>query len=413
MLIKYRKKIFLLLFLSSIVLFRMPYLYLLPSFPSAFLTTWAVARIFLMISLVGGMFFAGRNMNFSKDGKEISTLLLCFFAISSLSIFSAQNIDAFISRYKDFLIGIVAFYTFYFYRYEEKKIMLSLVISIPFMIVYQFVLLYGGILGEFIKTLIYQKQLDIVSYNLDRGRVYVDSYDEAFIPVMFQFLSNKSKKETIYSYILLSLLSFLAFISNFRTRIIMLAIGISSIMITTRNNHTRRLFFISMTVVFTIFITTSIAFAKYESFFFDRFFLQDNQQDVSSIYTRLDQIEVSLSMGLISPFGVGLGNYYDNLPNKVLKTMQPIPEGVMSARENIHNNLATVLAESGYIALFIFVLLLIKFIILDIKTMKDNSYNKRCFVIAFWSLFFFGLLNPPIPTSYQVLFWGMRGLLTK
>lgn len=399
------------IFLISIALFRLPYLYLFPGISSAFLTTQSVARILLVMGFCIGVIFFKKKIHFSKDGVVINLLVLGFFLVSSLSILYAQNLESFIVRYKDFIIGIVSFYTFYFFRNEKKKIVYALIITMPIMIMYQLILLYGNVLHDYIIPLIYQKHFDIVSYNLSRGRIYVDSYDEAFIPMIFLVFTFKKRIHTFWGYVMLGCLSFLAFISNFRTRIGMLGIGIIGIFIVFRERIQKKFLFFFMLLLGTSVLISTIFSMTLGANFLDRFFLRDEIQDIATIETRVDQIFTALPMGFISPFGVGLGNYYDNLPNNKIKSYALIDPANVSAREYIHNNLATVIAESGYIAFIIFLLLLVKFMQNDYEVMKKKNYYKRAFVFAFWTLFFFGFFNPPIPISYQVLFWGMRGLL--
>jgi len=398
------------LFLVSIALFRLPYVYLFPGISSAFLTTQAVARVLLVLSLCIGLVFTKKKIQFNKDGVIINILLLAFLGISSLSILSAQNIDAFIGRYKDFVIGILAFYTFYLFRKEEKKIAFSLLITMPVMILYQLILLYGGSLNDFLIPLIYQRHFDILSYNLDRGRIYVDSYDEAFIPLIVTVTAFRSKGKTLLSLLLVSLLSFLAFIANFRTRIGMLFIGLLGSFVVANRKVTHRTFGIFLVLAICGIVTGIIAAYVSGAVFYERFILTD-EENIVTIDSRYDQVNMALLMGFASPFGVGLGNYYDNLPNNKFKSLSPPPAANISAREYIHNNVATIIAESGYIAFGLFVLLLLKFMQSDFKTMQEKNNYKRAFVFAFWSLFFYGFFNPPIPISYQVLFWGMRGLL--
>lgn len=397
-------------FLISIALFRLPYIYLFPGVTNPFLTSQALARILLITSLFLGLLLARKSIKFSEDGQQINLVLLAFFATSSLSVLYAQNLDAFITRYKDFVIGMLAFYTFYLFKREEKKIVLSFIVTMPIMIIYQFLLLYGGGIASFITPFIYQRHLDILSYNLDRGRIYIDTYDEAFIPMVFVVFKFKSKVQIIVALLLVSSLSFLAFISSFRTRIGMLAIGLLGSFAVFNRKLSQRIIFLFFALAILGIIASLISGYTTGSRFYERFLLSD-QQDIATITSRFDQINIALYMGFVSPFGVGLGNYYDNLPSNKIKSLTALAAAEISAREYIHNNFATVIAESGYIAFFLYLLLLIKFMQMDRRIMKENDYYKRSFVVAFWSLFFYGFFNPPIPISYQVLFWGMRGLL--
>lgn len=397
------------LFLVSIALFRLPYIYLIPGATNAFLTSQSLGRVLLVLSLVFGFFILGGIKFTTKRAKTTNILLLAFLFISSLSIFYAQNTEAFITRYKDFLIGIIAFYAFYLFRNEEKKIAITLVLTMPVMIIYQLILLSSDMLSGLIQSLIYQKHFDILTYNLQRGRIYVDTYDEAFIPVIFAIFKLKNSAQTIILLLFTSALSSLAFMSNFRTRIGMLIIGWVSVVLLFKNRG--KILFFLLAIFFCAVMASFISFNKFGFTFYERFLLNDNREDVITVYSRVDQINSALIMGFTSPLGVGLGNYYDNLRNNNTQSfLVTLPTGV-SGREYVHNNLATVIAETGYIAFVLYLFLIVQFMLNDYKIMKERGKYKKAFVFAFWSLFFYGLFNPPIPISYQVLFWGMRGLL--
>lgn len=401
------------IFLTSVALFRLPYLYIIPGIKSEFLTSQSLARILLGIAFIWGL-YAKRGLKFvSKQSKLINITLLAFFLISSLSVIYAINMDAFLNRYKDFLVGIVAFYTFYLFKEHEKKIAITLLITIPIMIIYQFILLSDNFLSQLLQQLIYQRHYDIVIYNLERNRIYVDVFDEAFIPLLFVvFQSFQGLKRFIF-YPSAIVISYLAFISNFRTRLLMLVLGFVGLIFVQNRNRLKSIIILGALVLSVGFFVSSTAGLLNSYSFYDRLLFSDEIEDVESITSRYDQIQTTLYIGTISPLGAGLGNFYDNLPVAEKDFSQSAPPAEVSAKEYVHNNLATVIAESGYIAFALFAFLLIQFAVADIKTLTTKDGYKKAFVFAFWSLFLYGFFNPPIPVSYQVLFWGMRGLLLK
>jgi hypothetical protein len=129
------------------------------------------------------------------------------------------------------------------------------------------------------------------------------------------------------------------------------------------------------------------------------------------------QIKLVKVVQLFGLTPVGLGNYYDNLlpSKKAEKFLYPKKQinyiGAIGAIEFVHNNFGLLIAESGYISLLVFLSIGILFLKNDIKLLKKGSDYQKAFTIAFWALFTFGVFNPIIPGSYNVLFWGIRGLL--
>lgn len=400
-------------FLLAIILIRLPNIYFLPFVTSGIFTTQAVARVILVILFFVG-FFLFRQKTFlqTHDSRIIVTLLLGFLVTSSLSLLWAQNVEAFFSRYKDLVIGIVSFFVFSFFAQEKRKIVIAFLIPIPLNILYQFLLLYGKSIFFFLEGIIYQKHFDLVSYNLSRGRLYMDVYDEAFISLIFLFLNTKKRLQFFFVSLLILLISYVALLSNFRTRIIMLFLGICSSLLMLKRVSFKRLFLII--VVICLFVSVVIvAFSNIFGWTFqDRILFSHQSEDIDTIVSRYEQIENSVEMGFSSLFGVGLGNYYDNLSDgkSIYDPFTPV-KNENTAYQFVHNNLATVIAESGYISFFFYVALLVKFSMLDYETIRKKDTYKKAFVISFWLLFFFGMFNPPIPGSYQILFWGIRGLL--
>jgi len=145
-------------------------------------------------------------------------------------------------------------------------------------------------------------------------------------------------------------------------------------------------------------------------------FITDEPTNVQSIISRFKQIHLGIEQGKSSFFGVGLGNYYDNLQYQDKKSFisHNTNEIELSsiAQEYIHNNIVLYYAESGILSLIIFLLLIIIFAYRDILDLIYNSnLFRKALIISFWTLFIHGFLNPPIAGSYQILFWGIRGVL--
>lgn len=403
------------LFLIAIVLFRIPSFYFLPG-GSALFTTQVLARI-----LIAFVFLLKTTENLHTNGKIFSDrktrtiilLVMALFLVQSLSIVSAINYEAFLFRYlKDALPGLLTFFTFYFFRSEYRKIIFAIVLPIIFNSLYQFItILDRNLFMDIAKNLIYDRHLSFILYNLGRGRIYIDTYDEAAIPLL---LTVNIVSSSFPSYLLLGITAFFSFISNWRIRIIMLFFSLVSTFIALKKVKTQ-LFLILLFIIFSIGYLVNLVSIRTLGFsFLDRLTLQEKVEDVISLSYRTEQIKSAFEMGLTSPFGVGLGNYYDNLTTKAKTPAGLYDRNVQEGTEgNLHNIFAAFIAESGYISLVLFLIILVMFVKSDIKTLKRKNKYKRAFVISFWTIFIFTLLNPNVGGAYQVFFWGTRGLLLK
>ena len=69
------------------------------------------------------------------------------------------------------------------------------------------------------------------------------------------------------------------------------------------------------------------------------------------------------------------------------------------------------MVDSGYLIFLVFVVLLAVFFVGDTKLFRSKKNHMKAFIVAFWVIFCWGLFNPPVSGTYQVLFWGFRGLL--
>ncbi len=413
-------KIFLYLFLISIFFFKIPNFYIIPFFKSAFVTTQALARILLFLVFcfqLTGHFLRKEQIFFDKNSKITIKFILIFFILQTLSIFVIINPLAFLSRYKDVLISLIGFFTFFFYRKYLREITVVLLLSVIANFLYQsLIVFYQDFFVVYLSPFIYQKHIDLVIAKLQEGKIYTDTYDEIVLPLLFifPFIEKKSIKSLSF-YGFFMIISAFSFLSNIRTRLLMLFISFIGTILVFKKIAFKKIFIVTLSVLVMGFLINNVMryFVGYS--FVDRLIFENEISDVAPVNYRLVQIKNALEMGKSSLFGVGLGNYYDNLGsadknNSILvnKTQLPARQG---AQEFVHNIFGAILAESGYMSLFVFLLILFLFIRRDIYLIKKGKNYEKAFIIAFWSLFSYGLFNPILPASYQVLFWGIRGIL--
>ncbi len=403
-------------FLIGIFFFKIPSFYILPFLKTNFLTSQALARIIFILIFLFFLFklFTTRETKeyFSKLKKSVIVfLILLLFFIQSLSVLPAVNILSFLSRYKDVIIGLNSFFLFYFYRKKSKIIILIFLLSTIINGAYQSFLVLDSGFKNFLSTFIYQKHFDLVLAKLEeQGRVYIDSYDEILIP----FLFTDNQLNLFFKIFIFLIIIFFGFFSNIRSRILMMVISLFLSFIFIKKLGFKKVFLFVFSLFIIGFITDRIAYSFFNYSFVNRVFFPDEMIDVKPINFRGEQLKNSINIAKFSFLGAGLGNYYDLLSNQekhgqsLLSRFSLLNTG---AQEYPHNIFGMILAESGYLSLIIFIFILFLFIKKDLEIIRSDDNYKKSIVISFWSLFSYGLFNPIIPGSYQVLFWGLRGLL--
>ena len=188
---------------------------------------------------------------------------------------------------------------------------------------------------------------------------------------------------------------------------------ISSFLIMRVTSHFRRSTLLLL-VFFAAFFANVLVTPLIGFSYIDRFFSQQSiEQNQKNFDSRISQFATSIQLGFNSPFGIGLGNFYDYVKhNSNSSFLNPYDRDIqVGAEEYVHNIFGSIIAESGYFSLIIFLILLVVFIWSDIAKIKKGDIWEKGFVIAFWSLFSYGLFNPTVPASYQVMFWTLRGFI--
>ena len=401
----------------ALFFFRIPSIYFIPFWHSSFLTTQSLARI-IFVFLFFYIFLVEKISIRSKITLQISFLILLLFFLQSLSVIYTNNIFSFLTRYKDIFVGYTSFFLFFFYRRQIRKILAILIIASICSIFYQVIMIFfQPLYNIFAYVFIYEKQVELSLINLNRGRIFLDSYDESIIPLLFYiYLSqNNSSGKKIFFLLFISI-SFLSFLSNWRIRILMLFAAWIGSCIYLFNKSKKFILTSSIGILgiglFVYFIHQSILGFT----FFDRLTLQDKNRDVETLLFRGVQFVRGIDEGISTSLGVGLGNYYDNL--QFGEKLLPVSYNIASkegkyAQEYIHNIFFLYLAESGLYSLVVFMIMCILFVRNDLEILKGKSLLNKSLVISFWTLFSYSLFNPPIPASYQILFWGLRGLLVE
>lgn len=402
------------LFLIALLFYRIPNFYFIPGVNSAFLTTQVVARGLIVLALLIKLlesFSKGRESTVIKRARATVWLIISLFLIQSLSVFSAINYYSFLLRYEDMVFGILAFLSFALFKKHYKKIALVLLLPMIFNIFYQIIMVVDkDLFTGLARNILYSKQLSLVLYNLGKERTYIETYDESFIPLLF--LSDVPKFPFV-NYILFLGVALFSFVSRWRTRLLLLFFTFISSFIAIKGLRIQKLIVLVLLILFVAYVVNFISTGTTGSSFLDRIVFQDKSQDIAPINFRVKQLVTSIEFGSASLFGVGLGNYYDNLSDKKASNSSLYKGDVQELTEGQpHNIFSSLIAESGYLSFIVFVLMLALFLKSDINVIRGKDEYQKAFVLSFWSLFIHSLFNPNAG-SFQIFFWGMRGLLLK
>jgi O-antigen ligase len=301
------------------------------------------------------------------------------------------------------------FFNFYFFRKEFKKIIAAIISPILFNIPYKlFMIVNKEAFIDIAGNIVYSGHFSIVLSDFERGRLYIDTYDEAIIPFL---LLTSVVRVPFLRYLFILVLAFLGFISNWRIRALMIAFSlISSLFMKTLKIKTLVILIFAVLIVGWSASYVSTALVGFSVV--DRLTFTYEDEDIESLNSRLNQINIALQMGQQSLFGVGLGNYYDNLRGKdsAFYSDRDVKERTLG---NIHNIFAAAVAETGYIGLLLLIGLLFVFAKNDMNILNTTDRHRKACVVSFWTIFFHILLAPNTGGYTLVFFWGIRGLLLR
>lgn len=417
---------FLALFLLILFLIEIPPLYLffpirnniLMSYGTAGILTTILFLFILVKVLRGDSTFVVKN----KNTKPLLIFFLIYFAFQTISIVNAFSLGDFVHDYKNIFIGGMFIFITVFAK-ENIRNLNSRIVSILlaagiFNFFYQLLIFF---LPDLFKTLggifVYSGHLSLVFANMQRGRIFIETYDEILIPFIFIFFlkMKKNKRNILFIFLLFMMVILPSFLSDFRTRILMLVFSFSaSIIIFQRIKLFRLLIFSFLIVV--VYLAYFILNSTYGYSFVDRLNFQSQTQDVETIDFRIRNIFYSYELAIKNPLtGVGLGNYYANLPIQKINFSDPNnPSSELAiASQNPHNIFAQILSETGFLSIFFYVFMLCYFLISDLKNIRLKKFNEysKAFIISFWTLFVYSLFNPVVGLTYNMLFWMLRALI--
>jgi len=409
------------LFLFSLLLIKIPPFYLFFPIKSSLLTTHTLARLIILILFAVLAFrqLVNRETIYTPKVRTLLVIFFVYFVFQSLSIFSAVNATSFLQRYKNILFPGFFLFVAITFRKHSKKVVFVFLAAAVFNFFYQMFMFWSPNLFRSLgEVFVYSGHLELVSINLERFRMFIETYDEIAIPFIFLLITTTKKRWQKLSVLLLFLMiAAPSLLSNFRSRVLMLAVAFIASFVFLQGKKIMPKLSLLASFLAVGFLSIALLNAFFGFSIIDRFALEDEREDVKTISLRGRNIGESTEMGLAYPlFGVGLGNYYDHLPFSQ-KAKQSIFGWVRKEAEiastNPHNIFAQTLAETGIASLLFYVGILIYFAREDFRIMSARraSLLRKSFIISFWTLFIYSIFNPTTTLTYNTMFWVLRGMI--
>lgn len=406
----------LLLFYLSFFLVRLPPL-LLP----LGITTNIVFRVIILGSFFILIFIKKVQIKISKF-----IFFSSIFLISQiLSVINAINITNFLY----FAEKIVTIFAFLFIsqillkKENVSKVLKIILITLYLNVFIEMILFFSPQLTQYLYQIIHPAIIHMLSYNLEqRNRLFFETSGEIFFPLILYFYFFKKEvfqKKIPLTFLFMSIF-ILSFWSNFRDRFVT---GIFSILsfIYLYKNELKKIKLTKIVWFLAIFMTIFIIGLAYSNAtngfsIVDRIFLQNKQEDVDTLAFRGVLASQSIKMFLANPvFGVGLGNFYEYIPESMkiqrfnfFGDSRVFYEGTLLYP---HNFILQIMAETGSVGLFGFMILIIYFIKKDLNIIKSNQPLAKTLIICFWSLLLYALFSPKSPLLFYFQFFLLRSLI--
>lgn len=419
----YFKAILLTGLLFSTFLIKLPSLYILPFYPSGFLTTQTLAKI--VVALI--FLFLTMNIKSLKGVKKWTvTALLIYVVTQSASIINSADIMMFLKEYHSVIVSVMIFVSaMYLGRKPLEKMFLKFIATTGAVCVFldfSFFLFQQKFL-DLVRPFIQREIFDPYVYNLSRERLNLYLHTELFIPFFIYLAVQSWTKKKFGQAILFSLMffmtAFLSFQSNYRTRVVMM---VFAVLLTVTIGLKSLLFkrgVMIMALFLSLFIITTVSFSRNLRNFdvIDRFLLQDKTEDEATITYRFQSFDRAVDIFKSSPIvGVGLGNYplYVDTKYKFNLPTRSEREYFETSVKDPHSILSKLISETGLVGLVGFAFLIGFFAIQDYLYLKrkNNSYFPQgAYIIASWTIFIYGLFNPFNTIFINGWFWFLRGKL--
>lgn len=347
-----------------------------------------------------------------------------------LSLFTAlpfvTNPDFFAEDLK-LIIGGLLFYFFAYAAVDTRQLKnMAMVITVTLVAPAALIFLVALFkdFGVSLITNLYPRYENIVfQFDLTRGRILSIVDMEFFIPILL-YLVFYVKKWRRAAAGILTMVSFAVFATNYRYRFLTYVVGFVGYVYLIPK-YVRKSLLKAGVAVFILAFGSYFAFsaATGRITIIDRFLLENYANDVDSLRRRLVMANQALEVFSQFPvFGVGLGNYKDNVQIVYESFGGRFYEPYYKILQNVyaypHNWFLLVLAEQGAIGLIVLFYLLYTFARTDISLYKRLSGEVKGQFVAIslvsWLYVFANQFTPLNNSAPMVIvFWTMRGIIAK
>lgn len=426
-------------FLVAVFLIKVPPFYYLPIhnriYSSHTLAKIIIGFIFLILFLIN---YQG-IVNLINKKRNIF-IILFFFISQSLSIISALDVILFWKSYHNLIFSLFIFLLSFLLvkltrtRKTIKMLELFFIFNGLVLVFLELVLLIiPKPTLNFFSRFIQKEILDAYIVNFNRGRTSLESNVELFLPIFLSsalFYKNQNPNKSIFFFLISLMIFFLSIISNFRTRVVVSFFSILMVLIIfyfkkikENSRFELRSYAFNLLVIILIFfiigrLTLNLSTNLFSFNVVDRLIFENETRDSSSTNYRIISIDKSLEIFRTFPLiGIGLGNFiYFNSSSTGIKYSLIASESEKRYYERVfespHNIFAQILAETGIMGIFSFLLLIFYFIVKDYR-LFFHSKRKYIYgyIIASWEVFIFALFNPASTIFVIGWFWFLRGII--
>lgn len=400
------------------VAIRLPNLYIpfIPFVSSSYLLVRLFSLVLLGVLLV-------KNKDLFKFDRLIGTLIFIYFIVVSMSIVNAHNITSFLNTYKDFVSGLILFLCFYSLIDDNNLNIVSrsfVLTSIVLLIVELLLYFYPQLIIPILNSIYNQGYLQFFLFQVNRDRLFGDSLNESMIPLFFVLTLKQKNKQKIFPllFVVLIIIFFTVFISNWRTKTLIFIFSfISSFILFVRSNKKILLLFLGVGIIFFIAVFGFVSKQISGTNILSRFTSELDEYGSNSNTARLQYWKDAMDIGNASPlFGAGLGNYFDVLSqsakSKNMSTSISFNQKFILI-DDPHNLFFSAYANTGALGLFTLLILMLYFIISDIFSFNKQILTIKGFIIVFWSIFIYAFLNPWMYFQFLAQFWIVRAIVEK
>lgn len=358
-----------------------------------------------------------------KNSKFLNLIFLYLISIN-LSVVGATNLLSFLSAIEKYYISITLFFIIFFLLNKKNLYLFLLALIIPTILnlIFQHLIYFLPNSFKTIQEFLYQKYVEFNTYQFGRNRFFGSTFDEVLIPtIMVLILKQKNIRSKLLFFLTLLAIIFISVASNWRTKSTLSLFGLlGGFFIISRYKNIKKeriaryIFLLVIGVFFTIYISNIVTLNVTKTNVFDRLFFSDESNNMSTLISRFDYWDEALKIGQEYPiFGAGVGNYFDNLSSRTQRQATTL---IANRRfiliDDPHNIFFNTFSTMGIFGLFSLIVLLVYFFISDIKVINKDLFLQS-FIMSFWLLFGYGLLNPTTSFDYMCFFWIIRGFIEK